>query len=164
MVVSGLTIRRPSDKDLCFLTRCNNSEAKWVGVEEPSFFEKYMDLPNFNVAEMNGEPAGFLMAMGPKVDYDSKNFLWFRDRIPNFVYIDRVIIDEKFRRKGIATAMYEDLFHKNLNVPMVCEVAISPSNSDSIPFHEGLGFGSIGKFSANGIKLCTMYYREASND
>jgi len=172
MVVPGLTIRRPTEKDLCFLTRCNNSEAKWVGVEEPSFFEKYMDLPNFNIAEMNGESAGFLMAMGLRIEfwiteityYDSKNFIWFRERIPDFVYVDRVIIDEKFRRKGIATAMYEDLFHKNLNVPMVCEVAISPSNSDSIPFHEGLGFTSMGKFSADGVKLCTMYYREAAND
>ncbi len=160
MVVSGLTIRRPTDKDLCFLTRCNNSEAKWVGVEEPSFFKQYMDLPNFNIVDIDGDSAGFLMAMGPKVDYDSKNFLWFKERIPNFIYIDRVIVNGGFRKRGIASALYEDLFYKNSHVPMVCEVAIRPLNADSVPFHEGLGFKSMGNFSANGIKLCTMYYRD----
>jgi len=100
-----MLIRRPTKKDLCFLTRCNNSEAKWVGVEEPSFFEQYMDLPNFMVAEEDGKQAGFLMAISPKVDYDSKNFLWFRERVPDFAYVDRVIINPKFRRRGIASAL-----------------------------------------------------------
>lgn len=159
-----MLIRRPTKKDLCFLTRCNNSEAKWVGVEEPSFFEQYMDLPNFSVAEVDGEPAGFLMAMAPEVDYDSKNFLWFRERFSNFAYVDRVIINPEFRRRGIASDLYKDLFKKTRGIPTVCEVAISPLNADSIPFHEGLGFREVGKFSANGIKLCTMYYRDASNE
>lgn len=159
-----MLIRRPTEKDLCFLTRCNNSEAKWVGVEEPSFFENYMNLPYFMVAEEDGKQAGFLLAMGPEVDYDSKNFLWFRERMKDFAYVDRVIINPEFRRKGIASALYKELFARTPNIPTVCEVAIKPDeNSESIPFHEGFSFLGIGEFSANGKKLCTMYYRSPSD-
>lgn len=158
-----MEIRRPTLKDLCFLTRCNNSEAKWVGVEEPSFFEKYMSLPNFMVVEVEGKQAGFLMAMGPEVDYDSLNFLWFKEKVPNFVYVDRVIVNPEFRKRGIAQALYRTLYTLNPYIPTVCEVAIEPErNEESIPFHKKQDFSPIGIFSADCKKQCTMYYRAPS--
>jgi predicted GNAT superfamily acetyltransferase len=36
-----------------------------------------------------GEADGFLLAFDQSASYDSPNFLWFRDRYPRFVYIDR---------------------------------------------------------------------------
>lgn len=158
-----MRIRRSTREDLCFLTRCNNSEAKWVGAKEPVWFEKYMDLPHFMVAEVDGKQAGFLMAMGPEVDYDSGNFLWFRERLQDFTYVDRVIVNPEFRRRGIATGLYRELFARTPHIPTVCEVAIKPDeNSESIPFHEGLGFSARALFSADCKKVCRMYVRSPS--
>ncbi len=156
---SKMNIRHATEQDIPFLVRCNNSESKWVGIEEPEFFHKYIDLPYFFIAEENGKPCAFLLAMGPETDYDSKNFLWFCERMKDFVYIDRVIVDGRYRRQGMASRLYHELFESVPNKPIVCEVAISPPNEESIPFHERLGFVGVGVFSADGKKTCTMYLR-----
>ena len=46
----------------------------------------------FRVAEADGHLAGFLIALREDAAYDSPNFLWFRERYPEFLYIDRIVI------------------------------------------------------------------------
>lgn len=35
-----------------------------------------------------GELSAFLLAFDERADYDSPNYLWFRERYPRFVYVD----------------------------------------------------------------------------
>src|SRR5690606_1553659 len=46
----------------------------------------------FKVGEVNGHLAGFLIALSHQAPHDSANFRWFRDRYPEFLYIDRIVI------------------------------------------------------------------------
>jgi predicted GNAT superfamily acetyltransferase len=39
-----------------------------------------------------GQIEAFLLAFDQQADYDSPNFLWFRNRYPRFVYIDRIVV------------------------------------------------------------------------
>src|ERR1700729_1520829 len=43
------------------------------------------------VAEADGHLAGFLIALRENAVYESPNFLWFRERYPEFLYIDRIV-------------------------------------------------------------------------
>ncbi len=39
-----------------------------------------------------GEADAFLIAFDQDADYDSPNFLWFRERFERFVYVDRIAV------------------------------------------------------------------------
>ncbi|MCP4384342.1 MAG: GNAT family N-acetyltransferase, partial [Hyphomicrobiales bacterium] len=43
------------------------------------------------------EAAALLIAFDQNADYDSANFLWFRQRLPRFVYVDRIIVSARNR-------------------------------------------------------------------
>src|SRR3974390_1696308 len=49
-----------------------------------------------------GHVHAFLLAFDQDADYDSPNFLWFRERYPRFVYIDRIVVAASARGGGLA--------------------------------------------------------------
>jgi uncharacterized protein len=151
-----MKIRRVEAKDLDTIVEINNSESKFVGEETKDFFKGYLNIPFFNVVEEKNKVIGFIMGMDQATDYDSENFLWFRDRIKEFYYIDRAVIELKERGKGLGTALYEELMKNRNKLPVVAEVALQPPNESSVRFHEKLGFKETGIFSAYG-KTCRMY-------
>jgi uncharacterized protein len=104
----------------------------------------------FQVATEEDLLAGFLLVFGPHANYESPNFLWFKSRYRDFLYIDRIVISEKFRGHHLASGFYERLethaaAHNVARV--VCEVNIEPPNPASLRFHEKLGFVEIGRQS-----------------
>ncbi|TIP69850.1 MAG: GNAT family N-acetyltransferase, partial [Mesorhizobium sp.] len=71
------------------------------------------------------------------------NFLWFRERYPRFVYVDRVVVAGEARGRGHARRLYEDLFDHALRAGqtiVTCEVNAEPPNPASDAFHAALGF------------------------
>jgi uncharacterized protein len=100
------------------------------------------------VATIVAPDAAFLLAFDQDADYDSPNFLWFRERFDRFLYVDRVIVGEAYRRLGLGRLLYEDLFRRAevLGHPLIaCEVNSLPPNPVSDAFHAGLGFVEAGK-------------------
>ena len=87
---------------------------------------------------------GFLIALDERADYPNPNFEWFRTRFAQFVYIDRVVIDEAHRGRGLARQLYEDLFRTVDRLLVVCEVNLVPPNPASDAFHARLGFSPVG--------------------
>ncbi|WP_082769813.1 GNAT family N-acetyltransferase, partial [Phenylobacterium sp. CCH9-H3] len=66
-----------------------------------------------------------LIAFDQDAAYDSPNFLWFRDRYDRFVYVDRIVVAEAARGRGLARALYLDLFAAAKaagHARVVCEV------------------------------------------
>lgn len=114
-----------------------------------------------------GEEA-FLVAFDQDSQYDSPNFLWFRERFDNFVYVDRVIVAPNARKKGLARALYESLFEEAWGaqyVRVVCEVNAEPPNPASEAFHAKLGFVEIGRAKlANGKTVRYLERQLSSND
>ena len=87
---------------------------------------------------------GFLIALDERADYPNPNFEWFRTRFAQFVYVDRVVVDEAHRGRGLARQLYEDLFRTAERALVVCEVNIAPPNPVSDAFHARLGFSAVG--------------------
>ena len=104
----------------------------------------------FQVATSHDLVAGFLLVFGPQADYDSPNFLWFKARYHDFLYVDRIVISEKFRGHHLASTLYERLENHALAhdvARIVCEVNIDPPNPASLRFHESQGFMEVGRQS-----------------
>jgi hypothetical protein len=110
------------------------------------------------------EAAAFLLAFDRKPAPVSPNFDWFATRYSNFFYIDRVAVGASFRRRGLAMALYEDLFvsARAAGVERVAaEVNADPPNPASHAFHRRLGFQPVGKaYLADRDKTVTYYLRE----
>ncbi|PTS88217.1 GNAT family N-acetyltransferase [Caulobacter sp. HMWF009] len=88
-----------------------------------------------------------LLTFDERADYDSLNYLWFRERYARFVYVDRVVVSAAARGRGLARQLYADLFAAAAaagHSQIVCEVNSDPPNPASEAFHAGLGFTEVG--------------------
>lgn len=59
------------------------------------------------VCEDDGQVAAFAIAYAPGASYASVNYAWYTARFDDFVYLDRIAVDPRFRRRGIATGLYD---------------------------------------------------------
>lgn len=145
---SPVTVRPFLPGDLSALLAMNNAAVP--AVSELSA-EAFLDLINGAlaclVADVSGEPAGFLLCLGDGVDYDSPNYLWLSQRETNFAYTDRICVDEAMRGRKIGDALYAALFaqYAGTGKCFLCEVNERPANPGSLRFHGRLGFAEIGK-------------------
>ena len=101
----------------------------------------------FRVAEKDGHLAGFLVALGQDAAHDSPNFLWFRDKFPEFLYIDRIVIASSRRGAGAGRVFYGDVqSFAEVRVPRLCaEVFLEGANHPALLFHGSFGFREVGQ-------------------
>ncbi len=115
------------------------------------------------VARRVGLADAMLITFDQDADYDSPNFLWFRDRYERFVYVDRVVTAAATRGRGLAGALYRELVEQaraashNL---IVCEVNADPPNPASEAFHRRFGFEPVGEaLLPNGKTVTYLAFR-----
>ncbi len=146
--MNNVHIRDMHEDDAEELLGLNEANLPHVSSISPKDFDHLQrQACYFRIAEVRGKIAGFLLAFDPEADYGSLNFLWFKERYPAFVYIDRIIIAPVARRKGIASCLYNDLerFACMQQIPlMTCEYNLLPKNEESRLFHLKYGFMEAG--------------------
>ena len=115
-----------------------------------------------------GDLDAFLIAFDQAADYDSPNYLWFRQRHARFVYIDRVVVTAAARGRGHARRLYANLFDRARDAGhdlVVCEVNADPPNPASDAFHAALGFIEVGSASIHaGSKTVRYLARRIRSD
>ncbi len=101
----------------------------------------------FRVALLNGEPAGFMIALEKGTPHDSPNYQWFDQHYEAFVYIDRVVVEARHRRHGIGRVLYADVQSwAELRAPVLAtEVPLTPDQQVSMVFHGTYGFQEVGQ-------------------
>lgn len=102
----------------------------------------------FKVACLDDVVAGFLVAVRSDIAHDDPNFRWFAARYPEFLYIDRIIVDARARGRGVGRALYTDLFTAARELgatTLACEIDCDPPNHASTKFHAGFGFREVGR-------------------
>ncbi|GAB3743383.1 GNAT family N-acetyltransferase [Lysobacter olei] len=107
----------------------------------------YENAEYFRVAERDGTLAGFLIGFGSHANHDSSNFRWFRERYPEFFYIDRIVVASRRRGGGVGRAFYADAqSYAELRYPqMACEVFLEGTNDPVLLFHGSFGFREVGQ-------------------
>ncbi|RTM00006.1 MAG: GNAT family N-acetyltransferase [Hyphomicrobiales bacterium] len=108
-----------------------------------------------------GALEAFILCFDQDASYDSPNFLWFRQRYPRFVYVDRVVVAAEARGRGHARRLYEDLFghaRRASHTIVTCEVNADPPNPASDAFHAALGFAEVGEALIHGGKKSVRYW------
>ncbi|MEW5315162.1 MAG: hypothetical protein WDW38_006609 [Sanguina aurantia] len=77
----------------------------------------------------------------------SKAFGWFAEHYPHFVYIDRIVIANAYRRHGLGRIFYSDVSsYAEVRVPLLtCEVFLEPRDDVVVLFHGTYGFQEVGQ-------------------
>lgn len=120
----------------------------------------------FHVGLVERGRAAFLIAFDQDAAYGSPNFLWFKDRYPSFVYVDRVVVSVAARGQRLATRLYRELFSLAAGARhtlVTCEVNVQPPNPASWAFHAAQGFSEVGRRAdANALKVVSYLVRPLS--
>jgi len=111
-----------------------------------------------HVIEVDDRFAGFVMTFGSGSAYDGENFGWFRQRFDDFCYLDRVVIHEDFRRRGLASQVYDELESTCGRPLFALEVNLDPPNEASLAFHQTRGFTEVGQRVSSG-HLVSMFLK-----
>ncbi|MCY1645713.1 GNAT family N-acetyltransferase [Caulobacter sp. SL161] len=148
-------LNAPDGAALLALNNAHAVELSWLEPERLAHLVAQAFL-----ARRVGVADALLLTFDQDADYDSPNFLWFRARYPTFVYVDRIVVADSARGRGLAKALYDDLFaaakaagHERI----VCEVNSDPPNPASDAFHAALGFVPVGTAEIHGGKKTVTY-------
>ena len=101
----------------------------------------------FDVVEVDGAFGGFVITFAAGTAYDSENYRWFTGRhTDGFYYLDRIVLDDSFRRRGLGTFVYEEVEDVARKYDRLClEVNLLPRNDASLAFHGNRGFVEVGR-------------------
>lgn len=148
-----MKIRDAQTKDLSAVLKINQDNTPHVGSIDMAWLERYLQTAySFRVIEDDEKILGFMIAMLPTTDYNSENFLWFKNNYPSFVYVDRIAIESNVVGKGLGRKLYEDIEARMLgeSTLLTCEVNLKPANPASLAFHKNLGFKELGTLDTKG--------------
>lgn len=146
-----MVIRELVPSDLEPVLALNQSQVPAVGSLDETKLRRLVDMASVAlVAEVDGDLAGFVIALPPGVDYGSENYRWFADRYPNFVYVDRIAVSPRAQGRGVGGALYDAVEASTTTPFFLCEVNIRPRNEVSLGFHERRGFRSVGEQDTEG--------------
>jgi hypothetical protein len=137
----------------------NNAHAAETSELDAPRLRAMLDAAFLALATTDG--GAFLIAFDEAAAYGSPNFLWFRDRMHGFVYVDRIVVSAAARGRGVARALYAEVFAAAAasgRASVVCEVNVMPPNPASDAFHAALGFTETGRGSPSPGK--TVRYLE----
>ena len=126
----------------------NQANTPEVGsLESEKHLSKLIDFSAYNLLILKDEQIiGFIICMREGSTYSSENYKFFTKKLKKFLYVDRVAIDERYRREGLGQSIYEDIFKlaQKENLPIALEVNTQPINQPSLDFHQKMGFDQVG--------------------
>ncbi len=162
-----ITIRDVREHELDSVLALNNAAGPSIlpmDAAKVRFFWENADY--FRVAEQDGQVSGFLVAFGQDAPHDSSNFQWFRERLPRFLYIDRIVIARPRRGGGRGRAFYADVqsFAEVRWPQLCCEVFLQSGNDPALLFHGSFGFRELGQQTMAGTDIrASMLVKEMAS-
>jgi predicted GNAT superfamily acetyltransferase len=140
-------LRPLADHDLADVLALNERNVEALAPMDEDrlrLLEKWSD--RFDVLEHDGQFAGFVITFAPGSPYDSENYRWFAERhTRGFYYLDRIVLHESVRRRGLGTFVYDELERVAArHGRLALEVNLVPRNDASLAFHAARGYVEVG--------------------
>ncbi len=144
-----MTVRALSPADLPQVLEINQAALPAVSPLDLSSLERLVAQCTMSLGvddpEDPGVLVGFCLVLAPGADYGSVNYRWFSERYDEFVYLDRVAVDERMRGRGLGRALYAEVERRAEAPLFTLEVNLRPRNDESLAFHAALGFAEVGQ-------------------
>ncbi|GGI08779.1 GNAT family N-acetyltransferase [Egicoccus halophilus] len=142
-------LRPAADGDLEAMLARNAAEVPDVGpLTRPGLVALLAQCELALVAVDDDGLLGLVLALAPGSDYASPNYRFFEDRGSDHLYVDRVAVAPRARRRGVASRLYdavEERARATGRAEVTCEVNVEPPNEVSLAFHRARGFVEVGR-------------------
>ncbi|MBL0887684.1 GNAT family N-acetyltransferase [Myceligenerans indicum] len=145
-------LRPATASDVPALVELNNAATPAVPVTPADAMQDLLDISSLALVatdpENSADPLGFLLALDPGAEYSSENYDWFEDRGLDHLYVDRIVLGERARNRGIGRQLYDAVFDAAREAArdvVTCEINLDPPNPGSMRFHGRLGFEQTGE-------------------
>ena len=143
------TIRNIEPRDYDYVLELNEINVEVLSPMDMNKLLHFLETTElFQVAEVDGRLAAFMIVLREGKDYGSENYLYFSKKFDEFLYIDRIVIDEFARGIGLGRTLYNQLIEhaKKTGVKTItAEIDTEPVyNNVSLLFHEAMGFKEVG--------------------
>lgn len=130
-------------------------------LDEPSLARLRSIALRCDVVELDADVAAFVLVLGPAADYDSANYRWFGRRFADFCYLDRIVVGERWRRRGVGRLVYDEMERVAAgHGRLTCEVNAEPPNETSLAFHAARGYVEVGRLDHGRGKITAMLSKE----
>lgn len=146
-------IRDVAEADLDWLLVLNNAAVPNVNHLERQDLDDILAIACYaRLATISDQPMGALIGLWPGTAYESAHYRWFSDRYEQFFYVDRVVVADGARGKGVGQALYADIdrFAATRAERIALEVNSLPPNPVSMRFHRTNGFVPVGELEHDG--------------
>lgn len=155
-----ITLRAPVPEDTPTIVALNEAVVAVTSPMDAARFLYLLEVSDFCiVAEEDGAVIGFVIAMQNGAAYENANFEWFSERLNRFVYIDRIVIGENGRGKGLGKQLYAHVAaaaKADGRLVMAAEMDLVPPNEGSLGFHRKNGFFGLGERTYDTGKVVSM--------
>lgn len=151
--MSTVTVLRPAtDADISELVSLNNAAIPAVPDTPADDMSELLDASSLALVAVDPEtparPLGFVVALEGGEDWGGENYTWFEERGLDHLYVDRIVVGEGARGRGIGQLFYDAVFDAARTAGhdvVTCEVNLDPPNPGSMRFHGRLGFSERGQ-------------------
>ena len=158
-----LTIHPATIDDFAVIESLNNSVVNLTSPMDAERIQQLHAMSSYHrVIVQDSQLMAFLLVLGPDCDYNSVNYQWFDQHYDNFAYIDRIVVRDGSRGRGLGTLLYENLFAWAISQQIgniVCEYNVEPLNEASQKFHDVLGFQEVSLERIGRAKQVSMQLR-----
>ena len=140
-------LRPLRDTDVADVLALNEANVVMLApLDEAGLHELHAIADRFDVVDVDGTFAGFVVTVAAGATYDSENFVWFSGRHRDFYYLDRIVLSPRHRRQGLGTFVYDDVERDARPHGRLClEVNLLPRNDPSLAFHGARGYVEVGQ-------------------
>lgn len=141
------------ESDLTDVLALNEAHVELLSpLDEPRLRQLAGWASRSDVIVCDGEVVGFVLVFPAGTPYDSPNYRWFAQHYGEaFLYLDRVVVDERYRRRGLAGAAYDVIEADALDHGrLALEVNVDPPNDASLAFHAARGYVEVGRLGEPG--------------
>jgi predicted GNAT superfamily acetyltransferase len=142
----ALVVRDVHEHELDSILALNNGAGRSIAPLDMATLRGLFERAcHFRLAELDGQIAGFLIALRESDDEASPRFATLRRLYPAFVFIDRVVVAPPYRRHGLGRVFYAAVTsYAEARVPVLtCEVRLEPRDDVAFLFHGSRGFQEV---------------------
>ena len=150
-----MKINKISSENLVECHRINQENTPEVGSVTLEGLQNSWENSDFNLcALVDNEVVGFVICFQDSEitksymgDMEHKNFNEIRQRVSDFLYIDRIAVDKNYTKRSIGSKLYDeviDFAEMNSISHLTAEINLLPSkNMPSFKFHEKFAFSEL---------------------
>ena len=100
-------LRELRDEDQEALLLLNNSSTPAVNALTLEELQSILSLAEKCwVEEIDSDLAAALIIIGPDQNYSSDNYTWLETQFSNYCYVDRIMVNQNHKRRGLGKKLY----------------------------------------------------------